>query len=364
VRPIGYRGLKFTLGMVAVLVAAYPTQADVGEGALALKRGDYEVAVKEFKSAATSGNEPALRLLGHAYVALIRETAKRHGAFKAVAESAIRDLEPFAERGNKDALYWIGEVYTTLVDHKEALKWYRKAAEQGHDDAQWLVGNKYLLGEGVEKNYYRAKEWFEKAASSGNQLAQEDLGRLYAGGKGVSKNYSTAIKWFQDAIEHGSRGALFALGSMYETGKGLDKDVNKATELYNKAAGLGSLETKLVESMHLANKGDAEAQYWVGFHWLGGIRFVEDVEEGLRWYHKAAAQGHIGAINGLGSMYQDGYKVPQDFVLAHAWYNIGASLGDEKAKWERDQLARRMTPSQIAEAQSMARKLVESRGMK
>ena len=252
-----------------------------------------------------------------------------------------------------------------MVDRKEALRWYFKAAEQGHDDAQWLVGNMYSSGDGVEKNYYRAKEWYEKAANTGNELAQQALGRLYAEGKGVSKNYSTAIKWFKEAIERGSSGALLALGSMYETGKGVAKDQNRATELYQKAASLGGyVATKLIESLDLAQKGDAGAQYWVGFHWIGGFGFVEDVDEGLRWYHKAAAQGHAHTINALGEMYKDGWKVSQDYVLAHAWYNIGASLGDEKSKRERDSLARRMTPSQIAEAQTMARKLIESRGVK
>ena len=79
-KTIGFRGLlKLTLGMLAVLLAAYPTQADVGEGASALKRGDYETAVKEFKAVAASGNDPAVALLGRAYVGLIRETAKRRG---------------------------------------------------------------------------------------------------------------------------------------------------------------------------------------------------------------------------------------------------------------------------------------------
>ena len=37
-----------------------------------------------------------------------------------------------------------------------------------------------------------------------------------------------------------------------------------------------------------------------------------------------AEQGHASAQGSLGGRYLSGRGVPQDFVLAHMWYNLGA----------------------------------------
>ena len=51
-------------------------------------------------------------------------------------------------------------------DHKEAAKWYRKAAEQGDANAQELVGLMYDQGKGVNQDYKEAVEWYPKAAET------------------------------------------------------------------------------------------------------------------------------------------------------------------------------------------------------
>jgi TPR repeat protein len=56
--------------------------------------------------------------------------------------------------------------------------------------------------------------------------------------------------------------------------------------------------------------------------------------------------------------YDKGHGVPQDYVYAHMWFNIAASSGHEKASKNRDIVAKRMTPSQIQEAQTLARECV------
>lgn len=56
-------------------------------------------------------------------------------------------------------------------------------------------------------------------------------------------------------------------------------------------------------------------------------------------------------------MYANGQGVAQDYVRAHMWFNLGAISGDSAdAASNRDIVAARMTPAQIAEAQAMARK--------
>ncbi len=61
----------------------------------------------------------------------------------------------------------------------------------------------------------------------------------------------------------------------------------------------------------------------------------------------------------LGLIYQDGRGVPQDYVEAHLWFNLAAaqSSGEDRERNvnNRDDLAARMTPEQIADAQRRAR---------
>jgi TPR repeat protein len=53
--------------------------------------------------------------------------------------------------------------------------------------------------------------------------------------------------------------------------------------------------------------------------------------------------------------YEQGDGVLQDYVLAYMWYNLAAAQGAGVAAKDRDRVAARMTPEQIAEAQRLAR---------
>jgi len=57
----------------------------------------------------------------------------------------------------------------------------------------------------------------------------------------------------------------------------------------------------------------------------------------------------------LGTMYQTGYGVPQDYVKAHMWFNLSATQGWKTAVIARADLEQKMTREQIAEAQKLAR---------
>ena len=78
-----------------------------------------------------------------------------------------------------------------------------------------------------------------------------------------------------------------------------------------------------------------------------------------------AEQGDARAQFYLGAMYAQGQGVPQDFVLAHMWYNVAAAAlsGDEgKLSMEnRDDVASRMTGAQIGRAQEMARRCQQTK---
>jgi uncharacterized protein len=87
-----------------------------------------------------------------------------------------------------------------------------------------------------------------------------------------------------------------------------------------------------------------------------------DYAEAVKWSRKAADQGNATGQYALGFMYANGRGVPRDYVQAHKWWTIAASANEEESRDARDNaihgladVAARMTPEQIAEAQKLAR---------
>ena len=76
--------------------------------------------------------------------------------------------------------------------------------------------------------------------------------------------------------------------------------------------------------------------------------------EALREWQAAANAGDAKAMLALGRLYVQGLGAPQDYVQAHTWFNLAASRGEAEAVTERDTLAARMAPEQVAEAQKQA----------
>jgi localization factor PodJL len=51
--------------------------------------------------------------------------------------------------------------------------------------------------------------------------------------------------------------------------------------------------------------------------------------------------------------------IPKDDVLAYMWFNLAASQGDKDAVQKRDEIGKRLTPEQLAEAQKRSREWFE-----
>jgi hypothetical protein len=60
----------------------------------------------------------------------------------------------------------------------EATRWYRKAADQGHAQAQNNLGTMFEQGRGVAQSNVEAARWYRKAADQDNADAQYNLGNM------------------------------------------------------------------------------------------------------------------------------------------------------------------------------------------
>jgi hypothetical protein len=103
-------------------------------------------------------------------------------------------------------------------DSVEAVKWYRKAAEQGLALAQYNLGVMYEDGEGVRQDYETTLQWYSKSAQQGQPNAQLNLGNMYLHGDGVNVDYEKAYQLFRQSAMQGELLAIFNIGQMYANG--------------------------------------------------------------------------------------------------------------------------------------------------
>lgn len=107
-----------------------------------------------------------------------------------------------------------------------------------------------------------------------------------------------------------------------------------------------------------AAQGDANAQNNLGVLYFEGQGGPQNYAKARQWFEKAVTQGHARAQYNLGTLYHNGQGVPQDYVRAYMWYNLAVPYltGDVQmlAAGNRDEVVRRMTPAQVAEAQRLS----------
>jgi uncharacterized protein len=144
-------------------------------------------------------------------------------------------------------------------------------------------------------------------AQKGNRDAEFLIGLMYANGQGVRQSYAEAAQWYQGAADDGQDAAQNNLGQMYAGGRGVRRSLAQAAALYWRAA----------------DQGNHRAQY------------------------------------NLAVAYRDGKGVEQDRVRAYMWFTLSAAAGrdlevHDKASKERDDLAKEMTPAQVAQAEAEA----------
>jgi len=114
------------------------------------------------------------------------------------------------------------------------------------------------------------------------------------------------------------------------------------------------------ETLELAQKGDAAAQYNLAWMYDNGEGVSENDAEAIKWYQKAAEQGDADAQSNLGVMYANGEGVPENKIKAYLWYSLAKAQGNENAKHNLEILKGDMTKEQIAKAQELASKCWES----
>lgn len=168
-------------------------------------------------------------------------------------QGAFKNFQITAPKGSAEAQFHLGLLYDmgwgVTQDYAEAKRWYGLAADQKLElhlfaDQKYMrdynatvfakrnLGLLYTEGApGLAQDYAKAASWFRKAADQGENHAQYRLGDLYKNGLGVEKDLAEAARWFQLAANQGNADAQKALAEVNEQLKqGATQEATEATE--------------------------------------------------------------------------------------------------------------------------------------
>ena len=108
-------------------------------------------------------------------------------------------------------------------DEVNAFKWYKKAAEQGHEEAwEEACWHARFIESNSEESAAEAFEWFKRAAQEDDDFALYELGCCYSNGIGTEVDYEKAFECFIKSAEQDNDEAQYELGLCYEYGDGTE----------------------------------------------------------------------------------------------------------------------------------------------
>ena len=233
-----------------------------------------EEAVQWYEKAAKQGFAPAQTHLVQHYI---------YGAgVDTDYEVAKQWCEKAVAQDYYVAQYFMAEYF--IRDRKEQYKLYRKAAEQGYDEAQNAVGRFLEEGwGGIEKSEEEAVEWYRRAANNNHSAAQYNLANCLFVGRGCDVDQAEAAEWYRKSAEQGIAVAQKEYGNCLFYGKGCNQNKEEAVKWYRKASEQGFVLAQRNLAVCLEN----------------GEGCTQNLYEAKKWYEKAAEQGNEFAVKAV-----------------------------------------------------------------
>lgn len=151
-------------------------------------------------------------------------------------------------------------------------------------------------------------------------------------------DYVAAAAKFQSLAEKGNAKAQFNLGFMYNSGDGVAQNYGEAVKWFRMAA----------------KQGDVMAQYSLGGMYFRGEGVAQNYAEAVEWLRMAAEQGDSYAQVDLGFIFGSGTGVLTNYVEAHMWYSLARAQGNSGGAKGLYLLKKMMTPAEIKKAQALA----------
>lgn len=184
-----------------------------------------------FEKAANQGLGMAQANLGSLYVMGLGVSKDIEKGKSLLLQAASQDVEvAFTILATLE-----GEAFT----EEELFEVYYDLALDGTAYAQYEIGKRFFMGNGVTKSAVLSAKWIESAAKLGIPEAQHVMGLSYYYGRNKPKNVATAVTWFEEASNQNYAEAQYHLGIIHLTEEGFDSDLALGVKYLRMAAEQG-----------------------------------------------------------------------------------------------------------------------------
>lgn len=263
------------------------------------------------------------------------------------------DIYPFDAKVNNSNITFVTSSYDMKLEEeysKKDLDELTRLALNGDAMAQTELGTRYYSGMGVEQDISVAIDYLTQASEAGDCIAEFVIGKLYDEGQYVSQDIKKAIEYYEKSANKGYPEAEYTLGRIYYIGEYVEK--NDAEALYwilkaekevndpNFCTTLAMIyKDSIDENVHneenafeYAKKAvemeDAEAYNLLGTLYEIGCGVSQDYKKAAEYYQKAVDNGVEVAYLNLGALYQQGLGVVKDEKKAVEYFQYGVNTGN------------------------------------
>ena len=171
---------------------------------------------------------------------------------------ALEKLKPLARKGDARAQFLIGMVYSNAWidigdnDTFMAEKWFSRAAENGHQTAQLMLGDLYAIDAHIPARLHRAIKWYRKANRNGHSEAGRKLAALYFKHRDVIAEDINTTGLLIEAADNGDYKAAVLLAWGYKKGScGLPEDINRFYYWWNKLKNMSKTPSSSLSNQEL-----------------------------------------------------------------------------------------------------------------
>ncbi len=303
-------------------------------------------------------------------------------------KGGIARLERAAKGGDARAAFLLFGAhfrgYGVPQNIANARRWLAYSRRRPISESLYMYGLGHLTGHGLPKDLGRAFDHFQKAARLGHAAARYHAGKMLIEGRGTRKDLKRGLRELHTSARQGSVHAQYLLAKRYRSGKQADKRRHIA---FLRRAAVSGHRPAQADLYHAYTKGDGvprndeKALYWGTVAAGQGAKSLynplgvmywrrKGVPKALRttapqkaafWFRKAAEQGSSAAAFNMGLAYEKGavgkIKGRPNLILAHAWYNVAARRGSNRAVSARNRIEKRMPTGAVRRAKARAKKL-------
>lgn len=311
------------------------------EGLKAYEAGEHRQALRILRPLAWLGHAPSQFVLGHIFRGGSTSTGD---GIKQSLSQARHWYQHAADQGHEDAQWKLGQTLIDLGDYQAAKTWLAKAASE-NKLYQWDLARYYYDGTGLPQDKSQALHWFKQAAARGDADSHLKVAEMYLAGDGVVRDESAGVAWYRKIVEEGDplsdmgcHQAMFHLGRLYETGRAVNQDLAEALSWYRRAF----------------QYDNANASLHMGKMFLDGRGVAADALKAEKLLEHAALNGHLDAQMAIADLYEKGAPgVARDMIKAALYYYLGLRNGYEPAYDNHHRLYPTLTEGQRAEVGAM-----------